>query len=108
MAAKLECPACGRRLAAPAATDAVICDGCEFMFDPAALRLQAAPLWKRVFGNVLVVLGVLSLVATLSEALPKFNIHDTDAIVRFSGSLLFIGLLIAWGRSLKKGKVVAG
>ena len=108
MAATLECPECGRRLAAPTGTDAVICDGCEFMFDPASLRRRPAPLWKRALGGVLIVLGVLSLVATLSASLPKFNGRDTDSVFRLGGSLLFIGLLIAWGRSLTEGKLVVG
>ncbi len=87
MAATLECPACGRRVAAPAGTDAVICDGCELMFDPASIHFQPAPLWKRSLGNGLVGLGMLCLIATLVEALPKFDIHNTDAVIRLGGSL---------------------
>jgi hypothetical protein len=109
MAPKLRCPGCARQLAGPDQPGTMVCDGCGLHLDPAAIRYQPAPPWRKVLGWVLLTLGGLSLLGALRVAMTELDAHNTDFVMTLVGLFLLPALALFGGMALVKGKdVVVG
>jgi hypothetical protein len=106
MPAKIRCPQCGRRLPRPAQAGTVACDGCEHRFDPKDVRYVPASLGWRFSGAVLLALGGLTFLTSLSAALTRINLQDPGLGPRLTGMFLVPVILLVVGSILVGGDVV--
>ncbi len=106
MPAKIRCRQCGRRLPRPAQAGTVACDGCEHRFDPKKVRYVPASLGRRSSGTVLLALGGLTFLTSLSAALTSFNLQAPGLVPRLTGMFLVPVILLVVGSILVGGNVV--
>ncbi len=107
-------PAVRRRLPRPAQAGTVACDGCEHQFDPKKVRYVPTSLVRRFSGAVLLALGGLTFLTSLSVALTRINLQDPDLGPELIGTflvpviLLVVGSILVGGDAVQRGNRALG
>ncbi len=105
MAAKLECPHCGRALAAEFDDGPVTCDGCNGTFDPSKVRYVPVPLPRRIAGAALIAVGAAILVSGVQAAL-AYDFRDRDTPIKLLTTVILSAVTLGPGAALVRRKAV--